>query len=196
MIRLASVLHRNEVKMKTINKYGIEIRLPGGKDTRPERLIESTLRELGLNYQMQFFFDEAGLRRKKFDAAVFASDGEPALLIEYDGAEHYDADFFKSMGNRPERNKAHVVKVNLGDAEKARIALDKGIPLLRINSLQERSVRDLILSYVWTFIDNSNEQAKEISMVKMLDKYGWDFDYVQPSTLTKAEESFLKDRGV
>ena len=33
-------------------------------------------------------------------------------------------------------------------------------------------------------------------MVKMLDKYGWDFDYVQPSTLTKAEESFLKDRGV
>ena len=86
--------------------------------------------------------------------------------------------------------------MNLGDAEKARIALDKGMPLLRINSLQERSVRDLILSYVWTFIDNSNEQAKEISMVKMLDKYGWDFDYVQPSTLTKAEESFLKDRGV
>lgn len=182
--------------MKAINKYGIEINLPGRKDTRPERLIETILHELGLNYQMQFYFDETGLRRKKFDAAVLGSDGKPSLLIEYDGAEHYDEEFFKDLGNRPERNKAHVVKVNLGDAEKAKIALEKGIPLLRINSLQEQNIRDLILSYVWTFVDNENEAAKEISMVKMLDKYGWDFDYVQPSELTKAEEQFLKDRGI
>lgn len=182
--------------MKVTNKYGIEINLPGGKGTRPEKLIETILRELGLNYQMQFFFDETGLRRKKFDAAVFGSGIKPALLIEYDGAEHYDTEFFKDLGNRPERNKAHVVKVNLGDAEKARIALEKGIPLLRINSLQEQNIRDLILSYVWTFVDNKNETTKEISMVKMLDKYGWDFEYVQPSELTKAEEQFLKDRGI
>lgn len=182
--------------MKAINKYGIEINLPGRSNTRPERLIEEVLKELGLKYQMQFFFDETGLRRKKFDAAVFGSNSRPALLIEYDGAEHYDEEFFKDLGNRPERNKAHVVKVNLGDAEKARIALEKGVPLLRINSLQEQNIRDLILSYVWTFVDNQNEITKEISMVKMLDRYGWDFDYVQPSELTKAEEQFLKDRGV
>lgn len=181
--------------MKVVNKYDIEICLPGGKDTRPEKLLESTLKELGLKYQMQFFFDETGLRKKKYDAAVFGSDDKPALLIEYDGAEHYDARFFLNMGNRPERNKAHVVKVNLGDAEKAKIALEKGIPLLRINSLQEQNIRDLILSYVWTFVDKKNEQVKEISMVKMLDTYGWDFDYVQPSSLTKAEENFLKGRG-
>lgn len=38
--------------MKAINKYGIEINLPGRSNTRPERLIEETLRELGLTYQM------------------------------------------------------------------------------------------------------------------------------------------------
>lgn len=43
--------------------------------------------------------------------------------------------------------------------------------------------------------DNANEKAKEISMVKMLDKYGWDFDYVRPSETTKAEEVFLNERG-
>ncbi|MBQ6451733.1 MAG: hypothetical protein IJJ29_07400, partial [Solobacterium sp.] len=39
-------------------------------------------------------------------------------------------------------------------------------------------LRDLIISYIWEFCDETNEKTKEVSMVKMLDKYGWDFDYV------------------
>ena len=182
--------------METANKYGITINLPGSKGTKPEKRLEYILGSIGVTFQMQFFFDTPGLRAKKFDAAIFANptDVVPALLIEYDGAEHYSERFYESMGNRPCRNKAHVVKTNLGDADKARIALNYGIPLLRITPLHEECMRDLILSYVWTFVDNKAEKTREISMVKMLDKYGWDFDYVPPSEPNKAEKTFLDER--
>lgn len=74
-------------------------------------------------------------------------------------------------------------------------AISHGLPLLRINEGHELICRDLVLSYIWQFCDKENGKTKEISMVKMLDKYGWDFDYVQPSKLTKADEQFLRERN-
>lgn len=80
-------------------------------------------------------------------------------------------------------------------AEKDAIAVKHGVPLLRINEMHRDIMRDLILSWLWQFCDQADEKAKEISMVKMLDKYGWDFEYVRPSETTKAEELFLNERG-
>ena len=67
--------------------------------------------------------------------------------------------------------------------------------VLRVNEMHRDIMRDLILSWLWEFCDQEDEKAKEISMVKMLDKYGWDFEYVRPSETTKAEEIFLNERG-
>ena len=180
--------------MITKNKYGKEISLPDRSDTKLETLVEAVLIETDVDYIKQFAFDETGLRAKKFDFAIL-SNSHIAFLIECDGAPHYNESFYVSCGNRECRAKAHLVKRHLGDAEKDFIAISHGLPLLRINEGHELICRDLVLSYIWQFCDKENEKTKEISMVKMLDKYGWDFDYVQPSELTKAEEQFLRERN-
>lgn len=177
------------------NKYGQQVCLIGSKFTKPEMVIASVLDEIGVEYKTQFYFDEKGLKNKKYDAAVFDNDGNLAFLIEFDGPCHYDPEFYKDYGNRPERNKCHVIRAIIGDAEKTKIASDKGVPLLRITYLQMDILRDYILAYVWTFVDKNEETAKEIALVKMLDKYGWDFDYTLPSELGKKEEAFFKERG-
>lgn len=178
----------------TTNKYGQTVALPPKDNTKLEKAVESVLKEIGAEYVKQFAFDETGLRAKKFDFAVM-KNGRIAFLIECDGAPHYKEDYYVNCGNRECRAKAHLVKRHLGDAEKDAIALSHGLPLLRINDMHESIIRDLVISWAWQFCDNANEKAKEISMVKMLDKYGWDFDYVRPSETTKAEEVFLNERG-
>ena len=180
--------------IETVNKYGQNILLPPKDDTKLEKLVSDTLNKIGVEYDCQFAFDETGLRAKKYDFAVKDRD-RIAFLIECDGAPHYKEEFYVSCGNRECRAKAHLVKRHLGDAEKDAIALKHRLPLLRINDQHRDIVRDLVLSYIWEFIDQANEKTKEISMVKMLDKYGWDFEYVEPSELTKAEKEFLKDRN-
>ena len=180
--------------MVTVNKYGKTIFLPGKEDTGLEKIAESVLKEAGADYIKQFAFDETGLRAKKFDFAVL-KNGRIVFLIECDGAPHYKEEYYVSCGNRECRAKAHLVKRHLGDAEKDAIAVRHGLPLLRINEMHREIMRDLILAWVWQFCDQADEKAKEISMVKMLDKYGWDFEYVRPSDTTKAEELFLNERG-
>lgn len=178
----------------TTNKYGQTIVLPNKEDTGLERIVESVLIEAGADYIKQFAFDKTGLRAKKFDFAVI-KNRQIAFLIECDGAPHYTEEYYVSCGNRGCRAKAHLVKRHLGDAEKDAIAVRHGLPLLRVNEMHRDIMRDLILSWLWEFCDQADEKAKEISMVKMLDKYGWDFEYVRPSETTKAEEIFLNERG-
>lgn len=179
--------------LQTVNKYGQNVSLPAKEDTKLERLVADMLDEIGVEYDSQYAFDETGLRAKKYDFAV-KDNGRVAFLIECDGAPHYKEEFYVDCGNRECRAKAHLVKRHLGDAEKDAIALRHELPLLRINDQHSGIVRDLILSYVWEFVDQANEKTKEISMVKMLDKYGWDFEYIEPSEQTKAVREFLKDR--
>lgn len=178
----------------TTNKYGQTIVLPNKEDTGLERIVESVLIEASADYIKQFAFDKTGLRAKKFDFAVI-KNRQIAFLIECDGAPHYTEEYYVSCGNRECRAKAHLVKRHLGDAEKDAIAVRHGLPLLRVNEMHRDIMRDLILSWLWEFCDQADEKAKEISMVKMLDKYGWDFEYVRPSETTKAEEIFLNERG-
>lgn len=180
--------------MVTVNKYGKTVFIPGRADTELERIAESILEEAKADYIKQFAFNETGLRSKKFDFAVL-KNGTITFLIECDGAPHYKEEYYVSCGNRECRAKAHLVKRHLGDAEKDAIAVEHSLPLLRINEMHKDIMRDLILAWLWRFSDQADEKAKEISMVKMLDKYGWDFDYVRPSETTKAEELFLNERG-
>ena len=179
----------------TVNKYGIPIHLPGNSGTKPEQAIEAVLKDINCEYQMGFAFDEPGLRKKKFDAAVFKPNHSIAFLIEYDGEGHYNQEFFKNMGTRECRSIVHVTRTHLMDAEKNRIAVSKGIPLLRLNKLYKDCFRNVILSWVWTFVDEMSDSNQEINMVRMLDKYGWNFEYSEPSSPSKAVQDFLDIRN-
>lgn len=179
-----------------VNKYGKRITLPD-QTAQGEQLLEDILKEAGLNYKMQFFFDEKGLRTKKYDAAVLHKSGEPAFLIEFDGREHYDPGWYEALGTRPERCQMHVVKANINEAKYTRVALMHGLPVLRVSYNHLKVLRDLILAYAWTFIDEANPgDPQEVSAVKMLDRYGWDFDYVEPSEPGKTEAAFLREREI
>ena len=177
-----------------INKYGKEINLPKTFDTKGEQLVELILKGLGVDYRKQFYFDETGLRRLKYDVAVFDKTGSVKLFIEYDGTEHYDPQFYEAMGTRKCRCKMHVVKSALGDARKMQVAMEKGIPILRIYDWQKPMLRDIIASYVYTSVDGREDISREISAVKMLDKYGWDFEYVKPSEPSRNELKFFEER--
>ena len=180
--------------MIVTNKYGKQIDLDKIRQSNGEPAIKKVLDEVGADYKEQWAFDETGLRSKKYDAAVFKDSGQLAFLIEYDGAAHYSPAYFEQAGVRPERCKMHVVKQHLSDAEKVRIATERGVPLLRIGPQYNGMIRDLIISWVWKFVDGGDPGNNEINGVKMLDKYGWDFDYIPPSDMSKAEAAFIKAR--
>lgn len=178
------------------NKYNKKVFLPDHSGTDAENKIEEILKDLGVSYVKQFFFDETGLRQTKYDFAVLSKEGSPALLIEVDGPAHYSEMFYLETGVRPERIKAHVVKRCLGDAEKDFLAYQKGLFVLRVTSLYGEHVRDLIVSYIWKFVDKEAKETLEVAMFKMQERYGWDFDYVIPSSLSKAEKAFLEEKGL
>ena len=178
------------------NKYNKKIYLPDHSGTDAENKVEEILRDLRVNYVKQFFFDEDGMRRIKYDFAVLDKEGRPSLLIEVDGPAHYSEMFYLESGVRPERIKAHVVKRCLGDAEKDSAAFTRGLFVLRVNSLYGEHVRDLIVSYIWKFVDREDKETAEVAMFKMMERYGWDFDYVVPSSLSKAEKAFLEEKGL
>jgi hypothetical protein len=176
------------------NKYGKEIDLETLRRSPGESKLRQILGDLGVSWAPQWAFDETGLRRSKYDAAVFRKDGQVAFLVEYDGAVHYDPAWFEKAGVRPERCRMHVAKQMLSDARKAEIAAKKRVPLLRINPLQDAEMRSLLISWVWSFVDGTSTKNTEINAVSMFDRYGWDFDYVEPSETGKEEAAFLRAR--
>lgn len=178
------------------NKYDKVVYLPNHSKTKEECYVEQILKDLNVEFLSQFFFDEAGFRRMKYDFAVLGEDARPAFLIEVDGPDHYSEQFYISTGVRPERAKAHVVKRNIGDAEKDRVALEHGLIVLHVNACNKDNMRDLIISYIWKFVDKHIQETVEVSMHKMLSKYGFDFEYIIPSELGKEEEIYLTDIGL
>ena len=179
-----------------LNKYGKWVYLPSHSGTESENVIEKILKETGKTYMAQFSFDENGLRRLKFDFAVFNDAGAPALLIEFDGPDHYSKDFYINTGVRPERAKPHVVKRSMGDAEKDLVALRHGCVVLHINATNMENVRDLIISYIWMIVDKEEKETREVSMHKMMERYGWDFVYTIPSKLGRKEQEYLETVGL
>lgn len=184
------------VQRGMINKYGILVREDLFEVSPGADAVDNILKHLPIKYQREFFFDIVGLRRKKFDFAVFSKE-EPekvAFLIEFDGSAHYDENFHNTTGLRPCRWKVHLTRTHISDAIGTQIALKMQVPLLRLTTVHMGCLRNLILSYIWIFVDKNTDKCKEISLVKMLDKYGWDFDYVEPSEFSNNEREFLEER--
>ncbi len=183
-----------------VNKYGKKIFFPKTENTIPEKAIAASLENIGifqdkpnedgLTYMMGFFFDETGYRKKKYDVAIL-KDGQPRLLIEYDGEAHYTELFYEDMGVRPERCTAHVVRAGISDAIKTAIALKHNVPYIRVNRYHMPHIRDLLIAYIEIIINEKDclkNANNEVVMIDLLEKYGWDFDYIEPSEKTKAEQ--------
>ena len=174
------------------NKYDKIVALPPTHDTSMEQMVEDILLKLGIFYEKQFYFDETGFRRIKYDFALM-SNSKPVLFIECDGESHYDPNFFLAMGNRPERNMAHVTKSILSDAVKTKLANDRGIPILRVNNTHDKCIQELIMSYVSVFVDDNIDATREIQMLNMFEKYGFTFPYVAPAEPSKKVAERLKN---
>lgn len=173
----------------TTNKYGKRVTLPPQTGNRGVRAITAILEECGIPYETEYKIDADGCRRSPFDVAVL-KDGEPKLLIEYDGSDHYDRRFYEDTGVRPERCQAHVVKTAIGEAKKAAMAARFGIPLMRITELHKDGLRDRLLAWVEIFVNNVDvAQGNEVLMIDMLDRYGFDFPYIPPSDMTRKEKA-------
>ena len=177
----------------TTNKYGKEVFLPPLTRSRAVREILAVLDECKIPYQEEYRIDATGCRRSPFDIAIL-KDGKPRLFIEYDGEDHYESRFYLETGVRPERCKAHVVKSAIADAKKTAIALRFGIPILRINPYQDEILRDRILAWVEVFVNNADiKKGNEVIMIDMLDRYGFDFEYVHPSDMSRAERARVEE---
>ena len=174
-----------------VNRYGKPFCLPEDSNTKGEKAVEAILKDIGVNYQMQFVF--ADYKQQAFDACVFDVDDNPALLIEFDGEPHYDETFFYNAGNRPERNKMHLCKQSIGDAYKDYIALEKRVPLVRIDKLYIPHLRDFLISYIYVFVDKGIKESNETMVLKALDKYGWDFIYVEERKPTQNTKAYLDE---
>lgn len=176
-----------------VNKYGKEVLLPPQTGSNGVRRITAILDECDIPYEEEYRINADGCRRSPFDIAVL-KDGQPKLFIEYDGEEHYDSSFFLRTGVREGRCRAHVVKTAIGDAKKAAIAARFGIPVLRINTLPDEILRDRILSWVEIFVNGADvRQGNEVIMLDMLERYGFDFDYIPPSSMSRAEQKRYKE---
>lgn len=172
----------------TINKYGKEVFLPPQTGSVGARRITAILDECGIPYEEEYRIDADGCRRSPFDIAVM-KDGQPKLFIEYDGEDHYESAFYLRTGVRAERCMAHVVKAAIADAKKNAIAARFGIPVLRINALPDECLRDRILAWVEVFVNEADtRKGNEVIMIDMLDRYGFDFDYIPPSDMSRAEK--------
>ena len=177
------------------NKYDKIVALPPTHDTSMEQTIENILLKLGVSYEKQFYFDETRLRKIKYDFALMLNS-KPILFIECDGESHYDPNFFLAMGNRSERNMAHVTKSILSDAVKTKLANERGIPILRINNTHDKCIQELIMSYVSVFVDDNMDTTREIQMLNMFEKYGFTFPYVAPAEPSKKVVERLKDMNL
>lgn len=160
-----------------INKSGEKVPVFKSKNNKFENNIEEILTNIGVDYVSQFYFDETGLRKHKYDFAVMKNDKTVGFLIECDGPSHYDEQYYRMCGTPENRTAIHVIRQQLSDAEKTKIAMKYNVPILRVTSLFEKCMRDVILTWIWTFIDETTISNKELSAIGMFEKYGWDFPY-------------------
>ena len=62
-------------------------------------------------------------------------------------------------------------------------------------------MRDRILAWVEIFVNEADiRKGNEVIMIDMLERYGFDFDYIPPSDMSRAEkervEQFLRKGGL
>ena len=88
-----------------------------------ERKIAGWLTECGIPFQTQYTIGE----RYRMDFAIIGKDKMPKLYIEYDGEFHDNAEHYKGSIEDTQRR----------DAEKNLLAMQQGVPLLRIHHSEQ-----------------------------------------------------------
>lgn len=110
---------------------------PACGETSGERKVRIVLEKLGLKFQWQYSFKDEGMRRLKYDFAVWVN-GE-MRMIEYHGAQHWEEWSYGTL--RPNQT---LEASKARDAKKAKYCEDNNIPLLVIPFWQINNI-ELIL---------------------------------------------------
>ena len=101
---------------------------PVCSESKGERRIRLYLKGTGLKHKRQFSFKDEGMRRLKYDFAVWIN--QKLHLIEFHGEQHWiEWDCF-SMTDQEKKDKLEASKAR--DAKKAKYCEDNNIPLLII----------------------------------------------------------------
>lgn len=118
-------------------------------NSKGSQMVENVLIELGIPYEREVRFKEC--RHKQplpFDFAITNEKGEPILLIEYDGEQHFmPVKYFGGM-KRFVRQLRH-------DRIKSTFSKENNLPLLRVSYNQKRQ-EDFVRHAVKNFLKNKN----------------------------------------
>lgn len=118
----------------------------------------SVIKEVLNKYNLQFktevsFKDLVGVdtgRRYRFDFGIFSKDFKELLcLIEFDGPQHENPNFYISLGYSEDEAILKVEENKKRDAEKDKYCIEKNIPLLRIKyKRNKRYIIDKLLKFL------------------------------------------------
>lgn len=113
------------------------------KRSSREQLIKTYLQELGLTYKEQYRFSECrDIYTLPFDFAIL-KDGNPSLLIEYDGIQHFKASNFFG-GDIDFNNRLRKDKI------KNEFCKSNNIPLLRLPyTLTDDEIKRQIINTIY-----------------------------------------------
>lgn len=175
---------------RVINKNGKEVFVPPTENNQCIKDITAMLEKWGVRYKIEYYFDKVGCKKFKYDLAIFSNETSelPCILLEYDGASHYDVGFWRDIDKRPERIPVELTKRQLSDLEKIKIAHEFGVPIIRINDEHRKVLYEFVVSLVSIFIDNIDLEHKEVTIMDMFEKYGWRWTYELQKKATQLEE--------
>lgn len=147
-----------------------------GDELFPKKKIIDILKSFHVRYQISCCLPISGTGNYKYDFIVFRNDKSVAFLIEYDGPSHYDVNAVRVPCNGQLGYLDLYCNVSTG-VKKAGVAANHNIPVLYLTMLHRDIMRDILMAWVFYYVDNLIVFNKLIAAILMHDKYGWDFDF-------------------
>lgn len=127
-------------------------------------------------------------KRYYFDVCIYDKAGDPALLIEYDGALHYNGESWSQYtGKSKGQEDVDLAREAVGEAKKAYIAFKNNLPCIRLNRNHLGNLGYIIRANIHFFvlrdgdIGTSNEKLA--------------FEWLNPSFDEKPEDDWETDMG-
>lgn len=109
--------------------------------SKGEEEISEILNEYGVNFIREYSFADKSVRRFRYDFAIVDEQKNVKILIEYDGAQHFDA--YEGFGGEEQFRRTQK-----NDKIKNEFAELKRIPLIRIPYTMKPKLREILSNIV------------------------------------------------
>lgn len=123
-----------------------------------------------------------------FDVCVYDKAGKPALLIEYDGALHYNGNAWsRETGKSKGQEDVDLARQVVGEAKKAYIAFKNNLPCIRLNKNHLTNLGYIIRANIHFFVLRDGDIATSNERLA--------FEWLNPSYDEKPEDDWETDCG-